>query len=345
MCSITARAMILDGLSAQAGPRTAVSRLGPARAICKTASRMGPPPTPEDPTASPPQRPQVLYVMGAGRSGSTILGVTLGNCAGVFYAGELDAWLVRSGAPLLEGAERTRFWDGVRDDVDGAAELFGREAQRALERSLSLFRVHKWPARRRIRTRYRRVAQELYRAISRASGASHVVDSSHYPLRARELQELDGVDLYLLYLMRDPQSVVASFNRNDVVQYTKSTLTTNVYLWLTNLLSMLVFLRQPRERRLFVPYEDFIADPERVVGEILKMAGSSSGPPDFTSLKTGIPLLGNRLIRSEVIALKGESSALKRRSPLTAVLQFPSSALLSRMHPRVGAARGQGGSS
>ncbi len=47
--------------------------------------------------------------MGAGRSGSTTLGVTLGNCAGVLYAGELDNWLARSGTPL-ESPERLRFW-------------------------------------------------------------------------------------------------------------------------------------------------------------------------------------------------------------------------------------------
>jgi len=57
--------------------------------------------------------------MGSGRSGSTILGVALGNCDGVFYAGELDNWLVRSGTPVLGGLERTRFWSTVRDDVPG----------------------------------------------------------------------------------------------------------------------------------------------------------------------------------------------------------------------------------
>ena len=60
--------------------------------------------------------------------------------------------------------------------------------------------------------------------------------------------------------------MVASFGRKDVAQYSKSTLTTNVYLWLTNLLATLVFLRHPRDRRLFVGYEDFVADPERAVG-------------------------------------------------------------------------------
>jgi hypothetical protein len=279
--------------------------------------------------------------MGAGRSGSTILGVTLGNCERVFYAGELDAWLPQHGRPLLEDPERVEFWERVRAQVQGAEPLFGREAERALERSLSLFRVHKWASRRRLREPYRRVARSLYGAIAAQAGGAVVVDTSHYPLRARELQATPGIDLHLVYLMRDPQSVVASFNRKDVQQYTKSTLTTNVYLWLTNLLALLTFLRQPRERRLFVRYEDFIADPAGVVAQIVGLAGISPPTPDFQNLSTGIPLLGNRLIRRRSVSLEATPSTPARRSAITALAQAPWTALLGRLRPRAGARGGQ----
>jgi hypothetical protein len=294
------------------------------------------------PTKAPWKRPRVIYVMGAGRSGSTIFGVTMGNCAGVFYAGELDAWLARSGEPLLGGVERERFWGDVREHVDDAAELYGREAQRSIERSAALFRVHKWRARRRLRAPYRRVAKSLYQSISRATQMALVVDTSHYPLRARELQALEDIDLYLVYLVRDPQSVVASFNRKDVAQYSKSTLTTNVYLWLTNLLSVLVFLRHPPDRRLFVRYEEFIADPDAMVHSVLDHAGASAPSPDFSRLQTGLPFLGNRLIRSEEVALNGESAAAAPRSLITAVLQFPWSVLFARLQPKAGGSSSKG---
>ncbi len=297
-------------------------------------SPMAEPATYDTPLSGRAGIPKVIYVMGAGRSGSTILGVTLGNCDSVFYAGELDAWLPRSGEPQLDGSERERLWGVVRDEVHGAADLFGREAQRSIERSLALLRVHKWATRRRLRAPYRRVAEDLYRAVWRASGAQVIVDTSHYPLRARELQAIDGIDLYLVYLVRDPQSVVASFNRRDVAQYTKSTLTTNVYLWLTNLLCVLVFVRHPRDRRLFVRHEDFIANPESIVRRILEPTGVRSSPPDSSSLYTGIPFQGNRLIKSEVIALESSTAPPgRRRSLLTAVLQLPWAAVLSRLQP------------
>ncbi len=289
------------------------------------------------------RRTKVVYVMGSGHSGSTILGVTLGNCEGCFYAGELDNWLIRSGAPVLGGAERVAFWDLVRRNVTGAEELFGDRAKRYLERSLALFRVHQWPVRRRLRPRYQQVAQELYDAIAHASKATHVVDSSHFPLRAREMQSLSDIDMYLIFLVRDPQSVVHSFNlhvnRHDTIARLSRTLNTNADLWMTHLLSLLVFMRHPRERRMLVRHEDFLAAPERVLSEILQRIDSPAEVPDLGSLKTGFPLFGNRLIKSDVIALKRRVARPRRRSHLTALLQLPWAAVFGRMQPVRGASR------
>jgi hypothetical protein len=289
------------------------------------------------PADSSRERPRVIYVMGAGRSGSTTLGIVLGNCADVFYGGELDNWLVRSGVPQVEDPERITFWERVRaelDDPDAAAELFGNEAQRAIERSLSLLRVHKWRTRRRLAHGYRAVAEDLYRGLARAAGVTHIADTSHYPLRALELQRIDGIELYLVFLVRDPQAVVASFNRHDVGEYTKSTLHTNVYLWLTHLLSLYVFLQQPRARRLLVRYEDFVADPGAVVRQILDGSGAAATSlPDFTSLHTGFPLQGNRVSRSDTLSLKPRADPLPRSSPVTRLVQAPLMAALARLRP------------
>jgi hypothetical protein len=275
--------------------------------------------------------------MGAGRSGSTTLGIVLGNCAGVFYAGELDNWLPRSGVPQLEDEERLRFWSGVRrqlGDEAAARALFGNEAQHAIERSASLFRPRHWPARLRLRGPYRAVAGDLYRALVRVSGAGCIADTSHYPLRARELQRVEGIDLYLLFLSRDPQGVVSSFNRRDIAEYDKSTIHTNVYLWLTQVLSALVFLRQPRDRRLFVRYEDLVDEPARVLGRILAMAGLPEGPlPDFAALDVGVPLQGNRVSRSRTMSLRPRADLVGGGSLLTRVLQWPLLRLLALLRP------------
>ncbi len=277
--------------------------------------------------------------MGSGRSGSTILGITLGNCADFFYAGELDNWLTRSGVPALGGSERTLFWKRVREELDGGEELFGSECHRYFERSAAVFRVHRMGARRRLCARYQRVTTDLYRTIARVAGVGYVVDTAHFPLRAHELQKLSGIDLYLIFLVRDPRSVVKSFarnvNRHDVGRRQLLDLNTNADLWLTHLLSVIVFLRQRRDRRMFLRHEDFLADPEGVLRDILDRLGSAAATPDLRTLSTGIPLRGNRLISSETVALEAKIERPPRGSLITRLLQLPWTLVFSRLRPAV----------
>jgi hypothetical protein len=278
-------------------------------------------------------RPKVLYVMGAGRSGSTILGVALGNCEGVFFAGELDRWLARAGVPR-DGQARARFWDPVRVSVATQASIPAAKTP-YMERSSVLLDPRKWPTRRRLRRTYRRASEELYRAVARSAGVGRLVDTSHYPLRAREMQALDSIELYLLFLVRDPASVVASLGRRDVRERRFSTLPANAYLWLTHLLALPVFMRHPRERRMFLRYEDLLAHPDAVLREILDRFGSSAPLPDLEHLDTGVPFHGNRLLDSGLVALESQPARTVRVSPLTRVLQLPWRAAFALLRPAV----------
>jgi hypothetical protein len=267
-------------------------------------------------------RPAVIYVMGAGRSGSTILGIALGNCTDVFFAGELARWHRRAGAPVA-GEERQRFWRAVREELDVGEDRLGPEV-RCLQQSSAVFSIRSWPAQRRLGPRYRRVSESLYRAVARTAGAKYIVDTSHFPRRARQLQAVDGIDLYLVFLVRDPQSVVAAYGRRDVVQGPEfGTLATNSYLWLTYALSLFVFLRHPRARRLLVRHEAFLADPAGVLREILDLVGSPAEIPNLNALESGLAFLGNRIATSDVLAIKSQPEQPSRGSLVTALLQLP----------------------
>ncbi len=290
-------------------------------------------------------RPKVIYVMGGHHIGSTVLGVTLGNCQGCFFAGEVHSWFTKHGVPAYRHEAALRFWEEVGANVKNGAELFGYDTERYLDRSsaLRLSRLLKWPTtRRELRPRYRRATEELYHAIAKASGAENMIDTSHYPLRARELQSLDGIELYLVFLVRDPQGVVASHDSRNVANGAKSALITNLHLWATHILSLLVFLRQPAERRLFLRHEQFLAEPEHVIRQILDGVGSDAALPDLTALHTGSPLQGNPLLKEErVLALRGPSGPPPRSSRMTTLLQAPWSAVFSRLHPAI--SNGSGG--
>lgn len=292
------------------------------------------------------ERPRVLYVMGAGHSGSTILGVALGNCEGFFYAGEVDEWLLK-GSGRWAGEERTRFWEAVRAETGDAAEgLVGDRVNRLLERSSSIFRLRERAERRRLLPRYGRATERLFAAIARVAGASWVIDTSHFPLRARRLQRLGGIELHLVFLVRDPQAVVESnvreLSRHEVAERRVRTLGANLGLWLTQLLSIYVFLRQPRARRMFLRYEDLVADPAGVVRQLLDHMGSDAAVPDMGALAVGVPLEGNRLLAAETISIEPPRRASAPRSRLTAVLQRPWRGPLLLLRPAARAGRGAG---
>jgi hypothetical protein len=113
----------------------------------------------------------------------------------------------------------------------------------------------------------------------------------------------------------------------------------NVNLWLTQLLSVLVFLHQPRERRIFLRHEEFVADPEGVLRQILDAVGSSAAIPDLDALRIETPLQGNKLLRSNVIALRRSPAVTPAWSLLTALLQRPWMPVLARLRPAVTARR------
>jgi hypothetical protein len=283
------------------------------------------------------RKPAVIYVLGAHRSGSTILGVALGNCEGVFFAGELHSWLTWKGVPRVGGEEGERLWSAVREQVPNAADLFGHETELYVDRSSALRRLHRWPTvRRRLIKPYRRLNEDLFRAIAHTTGASHIVDTSHYPLRALELKKLEGIDLYLLFLVRDPHGVVASLDPRDTSSGSKPPLTTNLHLWATHLLSLFAFLLHPRARRMFLRHEDFLADPSGVLRQILDRTGSAADTPDLTSLSIGYPLHGNRFLRhTKTTALQAASSKPARTSRTTTLLQMPWIPVLARLRPAI----------
>ncbi|HEX4466236.1 MAG TPA: sulfotransferase [Solirubrobacteraceae bacterium] len=274
---------------------------------------------------------KVVYIMGTGRSGSTILGITLGNCPDLFYAGELHLWIGKGGKAPLGGEHRQRFWEAVRAGVN--ADLSGPEA-RSLERSTSVIRLGGRRARAELRRRYRRLAEQLFASIAQEARSAYVVDSSHFPRRARELQQVPSIELYLLFLVRDPQGIVSSYSGDDAVFPGFNLLTTNLYIWLTYLLSTLVFLRHPRARRLLVSYDAFAASPEGVLKEILACIGSpATMPPDLQKLQTGLMFQGNPVAKSDVVAFRASAAGPRSRSLLTTVLQLPWTAAFSMIRP------------
>lgn len=163
---------------------------------------------------------KVVYIVGPGRSGSTLFGDILAQSPDVIHVGELFLYWKRKtmvppsrcgcGLPIPE----CPFWTAVTEystwatDVDEAMadEIYALGSSRHWPmlwwRGRSGHDV--WPT-------FAARLSKLYEAIAEVSGARVIIDSSKQPGPALVLANLKGVDPYFIHLTRDPRAVVRSW--------------------------------------------------------------------------------------------------------------------------------------
>jgi hypothetical protein len=161
----------------------------------------------------------VLYIAGAGRSGTTLLEMILGNRPSFFSVGELryfweywqaGNWLCGCGEPL----NGCPFWSKVHErlhtagvDIDSMAAMAHR-----YNRTRNLFYIA-WQRERFFPTAFVEATGRLYQAIQVESGAEVIVDSSKVPSHLFLLDYTREIDLRVLHLVRDGRAVAYSWSQ------------------------------------------------------------------------------------------------------------------------------------
>lgn len=280
---------------------------------------------PQNPPDSqlPGRRPRVVYVIGVGRSGSTLLDITLGNHPRVESVGEIKH-LVR-GSWSRDGfcacGERVRscsFWPAVHaawHRRTGAADF--TEMAEAMDGLLRLRRRRHW-------SRLVEAGDEgellrtglgaLYEAILEVSGKDVVVDSSKAPGLGLLAGSLPGVDVAYVHLVRDVRGVARSFRksfaRDERAGIERAMPGRSIWraaaVWnLTNRLAEQVGRQRPAAPFIRIRYEDLVGDCVNVLDRL----GPAIGV-DLTevgeSLAAGEPLPVGHNIGGNRIRMQGE---------------------------------------
>lgn len=161
----------------------------------------------------------ILLIVSAARSGSTLLSLLLGTMKGACNAGELFHFFDRG---LAENhycgcGERVRscpFWTGVVEAADlSMVPEEARDAHLTLRQAL---RKHSlWPrygVRNRVAAqRAYSLTRQLYGGIHQKAGGDWIIDSSKQPIYARYLIDTFGWErVHILHLVRDPRGVAHS---------------------------------------------------------------------------------------------------------------------------------------
>jgi hypothetical protein len=233
---------------------------------------------------------KVLYIIGKGRSGSTLLNSVLGQADGLVSVGELvhlwelgvlKRWRCGCGKRVVECPVWSRVLAMLADDGSlDPEELLRRQNEVLSWGNLPrLFRQRPgapsgWPA----LDEYVAVSGRLYRAIASVTGARCIVESTKLPVAPTALGLVPGIESYFVHLVRDPRAVVYSWTRTkswdlegEEPMPRFGPAYTTASWWLRNLLSEVVTRRRGQARSLVVRYEDFVTNPRDVVASILRL--------------------------------------------------------------------------
>jgi hypothetical protein len=273
-----------------------------------------------------PERPRVLSIVGPARSGTTILGNILGEVQGVANAGEMR-WLWQRGLterrpcgcglPPVECPRWSVVLDDMRrkwlpaadDDAVAAAVDTVSRAQRDILAPRNRLRAISAAAGRDTGWQAllcsRAVTVDICTSLAQASGASLIVDTSKLPHLAALLAGAAEVDHYVLHVVRDPRAVAFSWQRRKTMPVANGMATmatmspvASVRNWSKACFGAELLRRYvPRDRWLFVRYEDFVARPEATVDQVLAFVRvPAPGPfvsPDTVELGMNHTIAGN----------------------------------------------------
>lgn len=276
---------------------------------------------------------RVVYLMGVGVSGSTLLDAILGTHPDVEGVGELcnvaeQGWVEQRACSCGATSAQCTFWRDVRhlwaERTTPEAELRYSEVLRRLERRrIWLPRLLRWAqAEHPLVREYACWTSELFRAIRDISGKSVIVDSSKRISRALLLAYVPGIDLRVVHLVRDCRGVVWSMrkrnqrirdaggrNRIGPQKETREPWFTSAVWMVGNLQGLWLRRRMPEVPAMLLRYEDYLNDlPGSMarIGELIELdlrgvvAAVQAGEP----LEKGHRAGGNRLLTGGPIRVR-----------------------------------------
>lgn len=285
---------------------------------------------------------RVVYVMGAGRSGSTVLDTILNNHDDVIGVGELVHLFIEGSASKEncscgEARDTCEIWRSVRERW---SELTGLSSITQHERLMTKFtRVQRLaiPEWHRLRAgnpdpdfaECLKQTRATYQAIADATGKRVIIESSKNPLRAKLLCLTPGLDVRLVHLVRDARGVAwsrmkpfARSKEGGVPQDIKpKPIHISAGYWLfMNFLSEQVRKSFPDQPSTRIHYEDFVSAPEQTLKKIGEVAGL-----DYSSiadrLLSGAPMApghlyaGNRVRTAGPIKLRSDMAWAEKLTP------------------------------
>jgi hypothetical protein len=287
------------------------------------------------------RRLKVIYLLGAARSGTSLLTTLLGELPGFFAAAEMrllwggfDARLCGCGAPVAE----CPIWSAA---IEAARSVSGlRSPEQFVQLQNRTTRTRHVPAlvalgMNRDAAAYLDIMTEMYLSLADASGAAIIVDSSKSAAEAALLRESRAIDARVVHVIRDARAVAYSWSRIGWREPENRRSTPGAtFAWPASNGAAEVALRTyDSVSKMRVRYEDYVVEPADFIARIAQMADAAAGDMAFlrgsaASSRDSAHMVGGNRLRfdREVVTLKPDTEWRENLS--TGRAQFVTAATL-----------------
>lgn len=275
-----------------------------------------------------PKTKKLIYIMGAGRSGTTILEILLANNPGIIGVGELthifrDGFLGNELCACGDKFNDCHFWSKICNEytwneaeINQLFNLF-KSVSSHLRFPLNALNV----CNTRKQKSYHLANQKLFESIAKTARANTIVDSSKYAGRALVLAKMQLESVYILSMTRSPVGILQSFRKPLLEQPPKSALAAMIYYCYTLLCARIVVWLLG-DKILRINYEELCRSPMATLRKIEKhckidLSNSLSYLELDCDFRVGHMISGNRLRMQRTVKFgcgspDNETSAFER---------------------------------
>lgn len=282
--------------------------------------------TPTQQSRSEGDRIDVVYIAGAGRSGSTLLNQMLGSSDKAFSVGELhQIWTLGFGenrqCSCGQSFRACDFWNSVMDAAFGGMDKV--PLQRILSLQGRLKRVRAIPvvvqplrpaALSRQLEEYGHVLAQLYRGIQKTARRRLLVDSSKQSPYGLLLASRPDIRLRAIHLVRDSRAVAFSWTRvkqrsvgsKDIMRRRSPLTSARSWSWVNSVIGLLAFKADAYTR---MRYEDLAEDPAKVLASLAQRLDLTAPSPDESNT---VELPANHMVGGNPVRFTHGSVTIRR---------------------------------
>lgn len=261
----------------------------------------------------------LIYLLGAGRSGTTLLATLLNDHDDIDTLGEMHQFYEFlyqnkscSCGKNLRSCSKWNLPQNYNTDIKTKSNYCEK-----LENHKNIPRLF---FKKKADLYYNNVQEELFSTLKKRRPSHWYLDSSKYIGRFLLLKKNKKFNIKGIYLVRDPRGVVNSFKKK--VQTSKKPLSALIYYCIINFFAEFVYRK--RKNILKIRYEDLVEDPEKTLSRIYEHIFEKKSTLKKMAKYYVTPHIvgGNRMKTTKKLQLKKDNEWIKNISRFNQIIYY-----------------------